>query len=206
MPHVTLTYFDFSGSRGEECRLALAVAGVPFTDERLKGPAWEARKPATPFGALPVLTVEGHPALAQSNAILTLIGREHGLLPADPWEAARHQAILESVEDLRHEIGPTGDLEDPAEKKRQREELARGYLPTWAGQIERQIGAGPFVGGEKISVADVKLFVVLGPFLRGSIDHVPATVFGGAPKLLGLHSAVGAHPAVVAWAARSSAK
>jgi glutathione S-transferase len=197
----TLTYFDFPGSRGEECRLALTLAGVAFTDERLKGPEWQARKASAPFGALPLFTAEGRAPLAQSNAILTLIGRERGLLPQDSWEAARHHAVMDAVEDLRHRMGPMARLKDEAEKKRQREDAAQGYLPEWAAQIERQI-AGPFLGGAQISVADLKLFVVLGPYLKGSIDFVPASVFSGAPKLLALHKAVAAHPAVVAWYAR----
>ena len=203
MATTTLTYFDFPASRGEECRLALHLAGVPFTDERLKGPEWQQRKASAPFGALPILTVEGHPPLGQSNAILRLIGRQHGLLPADLWESARHEAIMESVEDLRHRMGPMSRIKDEAEKRRLREEAARDYLPQWAAQIERQLGGGPFVGGEKIGVADLKLFVVLGPYLKGSIDHVPVTVFDGAPKLLALHRAVQQHPGVVAWYARA---
>jgi glutathione S-transferase len=201
-PKVTLTYFDFPGSRGEECRLALTIAGVPFTDERLKGPQWQERRSSAPFGALPIFTVEGHPPLAQSNAILSLIGREHGLLPKDSWEAARHESVMEAVEDLRHRMGPMARIKDEAEKKRQREEAAAGYLPEWAAQVERQI-VGPFLGGAEVSVADLKLFVVLGPYLKGSIDFVPATVFSGAPKLLALHAAVAAHPAVVQWYARA---
>ena len=203
MPHpkVTLTYFDFPGSRGEECRLALTIAGVPFTDERLKGPEWEPRRASAPFGALPVFTVEGHAPLGQSNAILALIGREHGLMPKESWEAARHHAVMDAVEDLRHEMGPSADIEDPAEKKRVREEKAAGYLPEWASQIERQIN-GPFLGGAHLSVADLKLFVVTGPYLRGKIDFVPPTVFDGAPKLLALHKAVKELPAVVAWYAQ----
>ena len=35
-----LTYFDFSGSRGEECRLALFVADIDFEDERLPRNRW----------------------------------------------------------------------------------------------------------------------------------------------------------------------
>ena len=198
---VTLTYFDLPGSRGEECRLALSIAGVPFTDERLSDAQWEARKPSAPFGALPFFTVEGHEPLAQSNAILALIGREHGLLPKDSWEAARHHAVMDAVEDLRHEMGPTADIADPAEKKRAREEKAAGYLPAWAAQVEQQI-RGPFLGGADLSVADVKLFVVTGPYLRGKIDFVPTTVFDGAPKLLALAKAVKEHPAVVAWYAK----
>ena len=85
MPAVTLTYFDIPTSRGEECRLALTLAGVPFTDERLDRPGWEARKAASPFGALPVLTVEGQRPIAQSNAILRLLGGQYGLLPKEPY-------------------------------------------------------------------------------------------------------------------------
>ena len=33
---VSLTYFDFEGSRGLECRLALKAAGVPFEDVRIR--------------------------------------------------------------------------------------------------------------------------------------------------------------------------
>ena len=197
----TLTYFDIPASRGEECRLALSIAGVPFTDERIKFPDWPARRPMIPFGALPILSIEGRPPLAQSNTILCYLGREYGLLPSDSFEAARHHAVMDSVEDLRQRMSPMQRLKDEVEKKRQREEAAQGYLPQWAAQVDKQI-AGPFLGGEKLSVADLKLFVVLGPYLKGSIDHVPATVFESARKLLGVHRAVQAHPAVVAWYAR----
>mgnify|MGYP002365566537 CR=1 FL=1 len=202
MPTTTLTYFDMPASRGEECRLALHIAGVPFTDERLKGPEWQARKATAPFGALPIFTVEGHPPLGQSNTILRLIGKQHGLLPTDLWESAKHEAIMEAVEDLRHRMGPMMRIKDEAEKKRQREEAAREYLPQWAANIEKQIGAGPFIGGEKISVADLKIFVVLGLYLKGGVDHVPATVFDGSPKVVAVHNAVKAHPAVQAWYAQ----
>jgi prostaglandin-H2 D-isomerase / glutathione transferase len=101
MAKMTLTYFDAPVSRGEECRLALFLAQVPFTDERLKAPDWEKRKSSTPYGAVPVLTAEGHPPIAESNAILRLIGSLHGLHPTDPWEAARHEALMGAIEDYR---------------------------------------------------------------------------------------------------------
>ena len=177
---------------------------MPFTDERLQGPAWQERKPHTPFGALPVLTIEGHPAVAQSNTILRLIGREHGLHPSEPWAAAREEAIMDSVEDMRGRMGPLARIKDEEDKKRQREEAAKGYLPEWADYVERQLGEGPFASGAEIHVVDLKLFVALGPFLRGAIDHVPAMVFDGAPKLLRLVAAVKDHPGVVAWYARTA--
>jgi glutathione S-transferase len=202
MPTTTLTYFDIPTSRGEECRLALHLAGVPFTDERLKTADWQARKAEAPFGALPMFKVEGHPTLAQSNTILRLIGHQHDLLPTELWESARHEAIMDSVEDMRHKMGPISRIKDEAQKRAAREEAARDYLPGWARHIEGQIGAGPFVGGAKISVADLKLFVTLGAYLKGVIDHVPPTVFDGSPKLLALYKAVQQHPGVVAWYAK----
>src|SRR3954470_13819881 len=118
MPQYKLTYFDFSGSRGEECRLALFVAGVDFEDNRISNEAWQALKPTSPYGALPILELAGRPALAQTNAILASVGRSHGLHPSDPWEAARHEAILAAGEELRAAIGPSGKLTDPAEKQK----------------------------------------------------------------------------------------
>ena len=48
-----------------------------------------------------------HPPLAQTNAILVLIGRAYGLHPTDGFEAARHEAMMQHVEDLRGVVGPT---------------------------------------------------------------------------------------------------
>src|SRR5581483_10265202 len=100
-----LTYFDAAASRGEECRLALHVAGVDFEDVRIKREAWPALKPTTPFGGLPLLEMPGKPVLAESNAILAYIGRLYDLHPADPFEAARHEALMSQVEVLRATVG-----------------------------------------------------------------------------------------------------
>jgi len=201
MTKPTLTYFDIPTSRGEEIRLALTIAGVPFTDERLSRAQWEARKATSPYGAMPIYSVEGRPPLAQSNAILRMLGSEHGLLPADHWESARHEGIMCAVEELRAKLGPINRIQDPGEKKLAREGVAKGFMPEWAGQIEKQI-TGPFVGGSAISVADIKLFVVLSPLLKGSIDHIPAETLAPFPKLLGVVEAVKANPKVAGWYAR----
>lgn len=201
-PKVKLTYFDAPVSRGEECRLALHLAGVPFTDERLTREQWADRRASAPFGALPYLTLEGHAPLGQSNTILRLIGRGHGLLPTDLHEAARLESLMDAVEDLRGRMGPIARLKDEAEKKRRREEAARDFLPQWGAQVERHLGQGPFANGASISVADLKLYVALTPFLEGKIDHVPASVFDGAPKLKRLWQAVHDHPGVKSWQKR----
>jgi glutathione S-transferase len=201
MTKPTLTYFDISTSRGEECRLAFFLAGVPFTDERLSAEQWASRKSLAPFGALPYLTMEGRPPLAQSNAILRMIGSQHGLLPTDPWESARHEAVMCAVEEMRTKLGPTLRIKDPAEKKAAREAFASGPLKDWAAQIERQI-QGPFLGGTQLSVADLKLFVSTSTMLKGSVDFIPPSTFAPYPKLLALVEAVKTHPEVMAWYAR----
>jgi glutathione S-transferase len=200
-----LTYFDAPVSRGEECRLALSVAGVDFEDNRLSREAWQALKPKTPFGSLPTLEWPGHPILAQSNAMLLLIGRLKGLHPTDPWEAARHEEILAACEDLRHNVAPTIRISDEAEKKKAREALATGYLPAWGANVEKHItGDGPFFGGNKVQVVDIKLHIIVRWFNGGKVDYIPATIFDAYPKLVRVHDAVKNHDAVRAWYAKTA--
>jgi glutathione S-transferase len=197
-----LTYFDAPVSRGEECRLALHLAGVDFDDHRLSRADWPAFKPTTPFGGLPLLELPGRPVLAQSNAILVYIGRQHDLHPRDDFEAARHEAMMSYVEDLRHKVSPTIRIVDEAEKKKVREDLVAGYLPTWGANVERQIGDGPFFAGTKIHVVDIKLHMAARWFAGGKIDYIPATLFAGFPRLMRLHDAVRDHARVKDWYAR----
>jgi glutathione S-transferase len=200
MSKMKLTYFDAPVSRGEECRLALHLAGVDFEDHRVKRDEWPAVKAATPFGSVPVLEIPGHPPLAQSNAILVLIGRLHGLHPKDDFEAARHEAMMAHVEDLRHAVGPSGRLKDEVEKKRVRTELATGYVPTWAANAERQItGDGPFFGGSAPNVVDLKLLLAVRYLKSGVLDHIPPTILDAYPKLNRIHDAVRDDARVKAW-------
>jgi glutathione S-transferase len=198
-----LYYFDAPVSRGEECRLALHIGGVDFEDVRLSREQWMEFKPKTPFGSVPVLEMEGRPPLAQSNAILVFIGRGHGLHPKDDFEAARHEAIMAHVEDLRANVTPSMRMTDEAQKKKAREELAATYLPAWGERAERQIGAGPFFGGEKLHVADIKLHMAVRWFLGGKVDHISKDIFAPFPKLMRVHDAVRDDARVKAWYAKS---
>ena len=197
-----LTYFDQPASRGEECRLALYVAGVDFEDVRIPRQEWAALKPTTPFGSLPTFEVPGKPAVSQSNAILGYIGRSHGLLPADAWEAMRLESLMSAAEDLRHAISNTFGIADPAELVRRRRELVEGPIKTWGASMEKQV-VGPFAGGDRISVADIKLFVVMGWLKKGVLDHVPADVLAPFERLGRVFDSVKNHPKIVEWYARS---
>ena len=197
-----LIYFDFAGSRGEECRIALHLAGIDFDDVRVQGNDWPAMKAGTPFGAMPVLEIPGKAALAHSNAILGFIGRQHGLHPADAFEAARHESLMCAVEELRHTITPALRITDPEQKRQAREALVANELGTWGNQVERQLGDGPFIAGPTLQVADLKLYMVVRWLTTGVVDHVPTTVFDHCPKLMRLYRAVGEHAGVKTWLAK----
>jgi glutathione S-transferase len=202
MSRPRLTYFDAPVSRGEECRLALHLAGIDFEDNRISMSDWPALKPLTPYGALPVLDLPGHAPFAQTNPILLLIGRRHGLHPTDAFEAARHEAMMQHVEELRHNVSPTLRMGD-AEKKAAREALVAGFLPAWGKAAERNLAsAAPFFAGATIHVVDLKLHMAVRWFLGGKVDHIPATIFAAFPKLMGVHDAVRDHPGVKAWYAK----
>ena len=199
-----LIYFDAPVSRGEECRLALHIAGVDFDDVRIKSADWPALKEQMPYGAMPVLELPDHPPLAQSNAILVLIGRRYGLHPTDDFEAARHEAMMQHVEDLRAGVSPSLRMKD-AEKQAAREKLAQGFLPAWARYAEKNIPGGPFFAGAKPHVVDLKLYMAVRWFSGGKVDHIPATIFAGYPRLMAVHDAVRDHPAVKSWTAKAHA-
>ncbi|MEO6269529.1 MAG: glutathione S-transferase family protein [Lautropia sp.] len=199
MSRTRLIYFDFDGSRGEECRIALHLAGIDFEDVRIKNSDWATMKADMPFGAMPVLEFPGKVPLAHSNAILVYIGRQHRLHPADNFEAARHESLMCAVEELRHTITPTLRLTDPEQKRQAREALAANELSTWGSQVERQLGDGPFISGATLQVADLKLYMVARWLTSGTLDHVLTTVFDHCPKLLRLYRAVNEHAGVKAW-------
>jgi len=175
MNNVRLTYFDAPVSRGEECRLALHLAGVAFEDVRISGADWASMKQNTPYGGLPVLEFPGHLPLAQSNAILVMLGRLYGLHPKQEFEAARHEGMMQHVEDLRAVVGPTIRMAE-AEKKAAREAMVRDFLPAWARYAEKNIVAEPFFGGSQLQVVDLKLHMAVRWFIGGKVDHIPAGV------------------------------
>ena len=196
-----LIYFNAPISRGEECRLALHLGGVDFEDVRVDPADWPAMKEQTPYGAMPVLELPGKGSFAHSNAILVLIGRRHGLHPADDFEAARHEGMMQHVEDLRGRVGPTLRLAEP-EKKVAREALVAEFFPAWAKAAERNI-AGPFFAGAKLHVVDLKIYMVVRWFVGGKVDHIPATIFADYPKLMGVYEAAQSHPGVQSWYAKA---
>eukprot|EP01124_Arcella_intermedia_P032890 TRINITY_DN775_c0_g1_i1.p1 TRINITY_DN775_c0_g1~~TRINITY_DN775_c0_g1_i1.p1 ORF type:complete len:204 (+),score=43.95 TRINITY_DN775_c0_g1_i1:106-717(+) len=176
---IKFTYFNMPGPRAQPTRDAFKIGGIEFEDERIAFPDWAAKKPTTPFGSVPVLTV-GDVVITQSNAILRYAGVRSGLYPKDPLEAAKVDEVNDVIEDfIATKLGPTINMEDKEKQKVLREELANKTIPDLATRltavIEKNQGNGYVIGG-KLSVADLKLYYTLGWLKSGKLDHIPTTV------------------------------
>jgi len=203
MPKLKLTYFDFHGGRGEPARLALAMGGIPFEDDRVTFADWPRRKPETPFGALPLLEVDGK-ILAQSNAINRYVGKLANLYPTDPWQAALCDETMEAVEDIINKIAATMFLPDE-QKKSERKVLADGPIPFYLTALERRLEqhGGRYFAGDRLSVADLKVFMLLRQLRSGVLDHVPTDLPDRlASKLVEHYQRIKAEPGVAAYYAK----
>jgi glutathione S-transferase len=198
-----LTYFDFHGGRGEPARLALSIGGLPFEDDRVAFADWERRKEATPFGALPVLEVDGQ-TLSQSNAINRYVGRLADLYPSDPWQAALCDEAMDAVEDVVSEIVTTMFLPEE-EKKTRRQALAEGPIPFYLTRLQRRLEAqrGQYFAANRLTVADLKVAMLIRQLKSGVLDYVPTDLPDRiAPKLVEHHERVMNDPGVKAYYAR----
>jgi len=200
MANLKLTYFDFHGGRGEPARLALSIGAVPFEDDRVPFADWERRKEDTPFGSLPVLEVDGQ-TISQSNAINRYIGKLVDLYPSDPWQAALCDEAMEAVEDVLSEIVPTMFLPEE-EKKARRKALAEGPIPFYLIRLQQRLEAhgGRYFAAGRLTVADLKVAMLIRQLTSGVLDHVPPDLPDRfAPKLVEHYEQIKNNPAVKAY-------
>jgi len=189
-----LRYFPFTG-RAAPIRDALQIGRVDFEDEHIPPEQFRAKRAAGefPFGGLPVLDVEttsGKVCSAQSNAILRFAGNLSGLYPADdPVRALKVDEAMDVGEDINCLLTPSIHEEDEQRKMAMRKELAEETLPFWAGCFEKLLisnGSTGFIVGDKLTVADLKLYWIIDWLSSGMLDGIPTTLFD-------------AYPAIVAW-------
>lgn len=204
MSKLTLTYFDFDGGRGEPARLALSVGKIDFEDRRVPLDAWPALKTQMPYHALPVLEVDGR-QLTQSNTINRYIGRLTNLYPADPWQAAYCDEVMDAVEDIGQQIVTTFPIKDAAEKKGARERLASGPIPLYLSRLDTQLQqrGGEYFADGRLTVADLRVFVWIRHLRSGALEHVPVEIVERAgPSLVAHAKRMAAHPSIEAYYAK----
>lgn len=207
MPKLVLTYFDFDGGRGEPARLALHLGGVAFEDRRIPGPEWPKHRDQTPFRAMPVLEVDGK-TITQSNTINRYVGKLAGLYPKDEWQAAVCDEIMDATEDISSRIGSTIQM-SPEGKKKVREHLAADALPRHLETLQARLKAagGEYFADRRLTVADLKVFMLIRWLKSGVLDHIPADIVQQHAPLLMQHlDRMMAHPKIAAYyAARKKA-
>jgi glutathione S-transferase len=206
MPKLTLTYFDFDGGRGEPARLALQIGGIAFEDRRIPGKDWPKFRDQTPFQAMPVLDVDGK-VVTQSNTINRYVGRLAGLYPKDEWQAVLCDEAMDVAEDISTKIGNTIALEGD-QKKKAREALAAGPIPRFLEQLQLRLKAagGEYFADKRLTVADLKVFLLVRWIKSGVLDHIPSDLPDRVAPLLSKHfERVLNHPKVAGYYASRKA-
>lgn len=182
--HLKLTYFDIPGGRAEPARLALHLGNIEFEDFRFSFDRFKEIIVTTPLKQVPTLLVDGV-QITQCNAINRFAAKLAGFYPKDDYDALCCDEILEAVEDLTHKVVSTFGLEND-ELRLARENLVNGPMTLylkWADS-KLQAAGGEFFIDNRLTIADLKVFVWIRGLRSGKLDHVPtALVEEIAPKL-----------------------
>jgi glutathione S-transferase len=200
MSKIKLTNFDLIGGRGEVVRIALHAANIEFDDERLSFAEFSAMRNNSTFLALPVMEIDGV-AVTQSNAMLRYVGKQAGLYPKDGLQALYCDEAMGAVEDMSHHIGPTIGLEGD-ELKQAREKLVDGRLTVSLKGLGKLLtrGGGKYFADQRLTVADLKVFMQIRWLRSGSLDHIPKDLVQRlAPNLVEHMSRIEKDPVVTAW-------
>ena len=206
MPQLKLNYFDFHGGRAEPVRLALHLGGVAFEDHRFTFPEFAAFRTTTPFGQVPTLHVDGL-QVTQSDAILRYAGKLAGLYPTDPLQALLCDEVAYVVEEASVRIGPTFRMSGE-EQKAARLALVNGSMPVYLAWLQAQLAAhgGEFFADNRLTVADLKVFVDVRGLNSGRLDHVPTDLVERVAPALNAHmQRVASTPGVQAYYAQFGA-
>ncbi len=195
------TFFYAPGTCALASHIVLEEVGAPYEAVRLDFSQNEQRKPEylaiNPKGRVPALVSE-RGVLTETPAILAFLAQSFPaaqLAPLDdPYAFAELQAFnsyLCSTVHVARAHGRRGNrwADDPAAIEAMKSKVASNMLDCFT-LIERELFKGPWVFGERYSVADAYLFTVAG-WLEG--DGVNVTTLG---KTLEHRARMDARPAV----------
>lgn len=205
MTSYRLTYFDIDGGRAEPIRIAFHAAGTEFEDKRLSFPEFMEMRSDTRFNSVPVLEIDGA-VVTQSSALSRYVGKLAGLYPTDDLQALYCDEVMEAVEDILHYLVPTFGLQGE-ELQKAREKLVEGWLSVYVRGLDELLarGGGEYFAANRLTVADLKAFVLVRWLRSGSLDHIPANLVERlAPGLVDHQERVEGDPVVTAYYASRS--
>ena len=207
---IKLYYFKIPFWRAEVTRLALFIGDVPFKDYRVEGKEIDNLKETgllpnnqiAPFKQLPVLDVDGK-IIAQTGAIARFCGKLSGLYPKNnDLEAAQIDQIIEAAQDINYLVTLSGRDKEKKRLALARKILATKHLPKWFQFLENLLkknNESYFFVGNKISIADLAIWRLLGLLSSGLLDGVPTNILEPYKKLNKLREEVYKHPKVNEW-------
>ena len=206
MDQLKLTYFDIDGGRAEPARLALRIGGISFEDCRFAfGEFAEIRK-TTPLSQVPTLHVNDV-QVTQSSAITRYVGKLTRLYPEDAFQALLCDEIIDGVEDVSVKLGATFGLTGD-DLKRARTEFADGPLTKYLRWLQKQLEehGGEYFAANRLTIADLKVFVFVRGLNSGRVDHIPTDLVETvAPKLNAHMQRIASVPAIAQHYSRNTA-
>ena len=189
--NIKVYYGNIPFWRAEVVRLGLFVGGVEFDDIRDKKRDELIAAGKLPFGAVPVIEVDGK-ILSQTQAMASYVGKVAGISPEDPWDCAKVDECINGCTDVTATVGKTFGLPDD-EKLAAREALVAegGRLALHLGGLERicaENGGCGFAVGSSITTADIAIWRLVGWLSSGALDGIPkdyvATNFPAISKVV----------------------
>ena len=151
------------------------------------------------FNCAPVLHIDGT-EVTQSNAMLRYVGKMAGLYPEDATQALYCDEAMDAVEDLLHQVVYTFGLEGDA-LKAARKKLVDGWMTIFIkglGEILER--GGDYIADNRLTVADLKVYVQTRSLRSGTLDHVPTDLIDTlAPNLVAHEERIANDPVVKAY-------
>ena len=200
--------------RAEVLRVSLFIKDIPFEDVRVSREefihliktGFLPNGKRSPFHQLPVIEVD-EKIIGQTGAIARYCGKVSNLYSDDILKAAKIDQIIDAATDITNIVSPTIREKDEVKKMEDRKVLVNKLLPRWFKYLENLLSEDEstwFV--EKITIADIAIWRLLGWLTSGIIDGIPTSVVDDFPKLKNIHHQVHTHPKVQEWMLKTYGK
>jgi glutathione S-transferase len=163
-----------------------------------------------PWAKIPTIALADGTTIAQTKAMLRLIGKTSGTYPLDPMLAFRADELIDTVEDLSNATRLTGEKLEGAEKEAARKASAEaGDIADGLRRLNEFIGkhgANGFAVGNSLTIADFAVFSTCSNMIA-NYDGVPITALDPFPNIQAVRKTVASLPSTVGWyASRGDAK
>ena len=211
---IKIYYSNLPFWRAEVLRVSLFIKDIPFEDIRISREEFihliktgflpNGKK--VPFHQLPVIEVDGE-IIGQTGAIARYCGKASNLYDDDMLKAAKIDQIIDAATDITNVVSPTIREKDQEKKMEDRKVLVNKLLPRWFRYLENLLledDSTWFV--EKMTIADIAIWRLLGWLTSGIIDGIPTSVVDDFPKLKNIHHQVHTHPKVQEWMLKTYGK